>query len=79
MKILETERLILRQASTDDAKTILALLNDNSFIHNIGDRGVRTLEDARDYILSRLVASYEKYGFGMYMVVVIVQTDQRMR
>ena len=70
MKILETERLILRHASTDDAKTILALLNDNSFIHNIGDRGVRTLEDARDYILSRLVASYEKYGFGMYMVVV---------
>jgi RimJ/RimL family protein N-acetyltransferase len=69
MKILETERLILRQASIDDAGIILTLLNEPSFIRNIGDRGVRTLEDARDYILTRLIASYENNGFGMYLVL----------
>ena len=69
MKILETKRLILRQVSPDDAEFIITLLNEPSFIRNIGDRGVRTLDDARAYILDRLVASYEKFGFGMYLVV----------
>lgn len=70
MKILETERLILRQASTEDASNILALLNEPSFIRNISDRRVRTLDEARDYILTRLIASYENHGFGMYLVLV---------
>lgn len=69
MKILETNRLMLRKVSIEDAGVILALLNEPSFIRNIGDRGVRTLEDARDYIINRLIASYEKFGFGMYLVV----------
>ena len=68
MKILETERLILRQLSTDDADFILRLLNEPSFIQNIGDRGVRTLDDARSYILRVPVASYEKNGFGLNLV-----------
>jgi RimJ/RimL family protein N-acetyltransferase len=68
MKILETERLILRQFSTDDAQFILALLNEPSFIRNIGDRGVRNLEDARSYITRVPIASYEQNGFGLYLV-----------
>jgi RimJ/RimL family protein N-acetyltransferase len=70
MKILETNRLILQQVSLDDTQIVLELLNEPSFIQNIGDRGVRTLEDARDYISGRLIASYEKFGFGMYLVIV---------
>jgi RimJ/RimL family protein N-acetyltransferase len=69
MKILETERLILRQFSTGDAEFILALLNEPSFIQNIGDRGVRTLADASAYILNGPVASYAKNGFGLYLVL----------
>ena len=68
MKILETERLILRQFSTDDADFILRLLNEPSFIQNIGDRGVRTLDDARSYILRVPIASYDKNGFGLNLV-----------
>ena len=68
MKILETERLVLRQFSTDDAVFILELLNEPSFIQNIGDRGVRTLEDARSYLLKVPIASYDKNGFGLYLV-----------
>ena len=66
--IIETERLQLRRLSVDDAEFILRLLNEPSFIQNIGDRGVRTLEDARAYILKGPVASYEKFGFGLWMV-----------
>jgi RimJ/RimL family protein N-acetyltransferase len=69
MKILETERLVLRQFTFEDADFILRLLNEPSFIQNIGDRGVRTLEDARSYILRVPLDSYEKNGFGLYLVI----------
>jgi len=69
MKILETERLVLRQFSIDDAQFIFELLNEPSFIQNIGDRGIRTLDDARSYILRVPIASYEQNGFGLYLVV----------
>jgi len=48
---------------------MLELLNDPSFIRNIGDRGVRTVADACAYILNGPVASYSKNGFGLYLVV----------
>ena len=68
MIILETERLVLRKLSTDDAEFVLELLNEPSFLQYIGDRDVRTLEDAAQYILNRLVTSYEQNGFGLYLV-----------
>ena len=68
MKILETERLILRQLTTDDAEFILGLLNEPSFIRNIGDRNVRTIDDACAYIMNGPVTSYAKNGFGLYLV-----------
>ncbi len=66
--ILETQRLRLRELSTSDAEFILALLNEPSFIKNIGDRGVRSLEDAKHYILKGPIVSYTKNGFGLYLV-----------
>ena len=68
MKILETERTILREVTKDDIEFILDLLNQPSFLRYIGDRNVRTVEQARDYIESRLTASYRKFGFGMWAV-----------
>jgi RimJ/RimL family protein N-acetyltransferase len=68
VKILETERLILRKLAIDDAEFIRELLNEPAFLQNIGDRGVRTIEDARRYILDGPVASYARFGFGMYRV-----------
>jgi RimJ/RimL family protein N-acetyltransferase len=68
MKILETDRLILRKLSVEDAEFILELLNEPSFLRFIGDKGVRTLDDARDYILKGPVDSYERHGFGLYLV-----------
>jgi RimJ/RimL family protein N-acetyltransferase len=68
LTVLETERLLLRQLTTEDAEFILELLNEPSFIRNIGDRGVRTTTDARSYILNGPATSYIKNGFGLYLV-----------
>jgi len=68
LTVLETERLLLRQLSTADADFILELLNEPSFIRNIGDRGVRTIKAAKSYISNGPVASYAKNGFGLYLV-----------
>jgi len=68
VKILETERLVLRRLTSDDAAFILELLNEPAFLENIGDRGARTLADARRYIARGPVASYRKFGFGLYLV-----------
>ena len=68
MNILETERLFLRQFTADDASFILELVNEPSFIRNIGDRGVRSLEDAKRYIENGPVTSYARNGFGLYLV-----------
>ena len=68
MIVLETERLILRKLSTDDAEFILGLLNEPSFLRYIGDKGVRNLDDARQYILNGPVERYERNGFGLYLV-----------
>lgn len=69
MQVLETPRLRLRWVTTDDAPFIFELLNEPSFIQYIGDKGVRTLEDASTYILTGPVASYQRFGFGLYLVV----------
>lgn len=67
---IQTPRLSLRQlrADEDDAAFILQLLNEPSFLRFIGDRGVRTLEDARRYITDGPLTSYARNGFGLYRV-----------
>ncbi|MGI8638415.1 MAG: GNAT family N-acetyltransferase [Pyrinomonadaceae bacterium] len=68
MKILETERTILREIIESDAEFIFDLLNQPSFIKYIGDRNVRTLQSAREFIENRYRKSYREHGFGLYVV-----------
>ena len=67
MNVIETERLTLRLLTTDDAPLILELLNDPAWLRFIGDRSVRSVEDAGNYILNGPVAMYERLGFGLYL------------
>jgi len=69
--ILETPRLRIREMTADDAAFMLALLNDPAFIRNIADRGVRTVQAARDYIAAGPIASYAQHGFGLCLVELI--------
>ncbi|MBP8018397.1 MAG: GNAT family N-acetyltransferase [Hylemonella sp.] len=64
--ICETERLRASQFTLDDAGFILRLLNEPSFIRNIADKHVRTLDDARTYLRNGPLASYGKNGFGLW-------------
>jgi len=66
--VLETERLTLRRIGPDDAGFILDLLNEPSFLLHIGDKGVRTEDDARRYIQEGPRASYQRFGFGLLLV-----------
>jgi RimJ/RimL family protein N-acetyltransferase len=66
--VVETERLSLRQMTPVDAPFMLETLNEPSFIANVADRGVRTLEGAADYIREKMMPSYEQFGFGFYII-----------
>ncbi|WP_105103631.1 GNAT family N-acetyltransferase [Microbulbifer pacificus] len=70
MYLLNTDRLQLRKLtdSDDDARFTLALMNDPDFHRYIGDRGVRTVEDARSYLQRGPIAMYCEHGFGMLRV-----------
>ena len=68
MNVIETERLNLREVKESDAAFVLELLNDPDFVRYVADRGVRTLEDARRYIVERFTAAYRRDGFGFWLV-----------
>ncbi len=68
MTPFETDRLRLRKPRLDDADFLIKLMNDPDYYKNIGDRGIRTREDAEKYVRERLLPSYEKYGYGIVIV-----------
>src|SRR5688572_17437404 len=65
---IDTPRLNMRRFITADAEFILSLLNDSDFLHFIGDKGVRTIDDARSYLTNGPIASYQRNGFGLCLV-----------
>jgi RimJ/RimL family protein N-acetyltransferase len=67
--ILETPRLRIRTFTVDDAPFAYELVNDPAWIRNIGDRNVRSFDDARGYLERGPIAMYEKHGFSLFAVV----------
>jgi len=68
MHIFETNRLQLCRLTLKDAPFILELVNDPAWIRFIGDRGIRTLKAAKEYIKNGPKKSYAQFGFGLYLV-----------
>jgi RimJ/RimL family protein N-acetyltransferase len=66
--ILETQRLLLRELSLEDAAFIKTLVNTPSWIEYIGNRHVNCIEDAETYLQNKLMKSYEQNGFGHWLV-----------
>jgi RimJ/RimL family protein N-acetyltransferase len=64
---VETARLLLRTAELSDRSFFVRLLNDPSWLTNIGDRGVRSDADAEAYIRNTIWVQYQAYGYGMYL------------
>ena len=67
--IAETQRLLLRRVTLDDADLMLAIWNDPAFVEHVGDRGIRTIEQARQAIDDNVLTLYETYGHGPYCMV----------
>jgi len=67
-QIIKTERLRVREFNEGDSEFILKLLNSPGWLQFIGDRNIKTLEDARHYIVNGPLFSYHKFGFGPYLV-----------
>jgi len=65
-QILETARLKLREVDPSDSAFLLRLLNDPSWLENIGDRGVHSEADAAEYIQDNIHLHYQAHGYGMY-------------
>ena len=68
MKILETNRLLLAHQTTDDAAFVHTLMNSPGWLLYIGDRGIKTVDDATRYIINGAIKSYQQQGFGLYAV-----------
>lgn len=68
MLVLSTERLNLRTVESGDAPFYLELVNDPSWIANIGDRGIRTVDGARTAIEEGPMAMQARLGYSLYVV-----------
>ena len=67
-KILETERLCLREFTLNDAAFVQQLVNTPSWLEFIGDRNIRSLEASQNYIQNSLLQSYATNGFGLWLM-----------
>ena len=66
--MIETERLELREYTLKDAPFIYKLMNSEGWLKNIGDRNINSVEDAKTYMQKNYLSSYEKHGFGPFLV-----------
>jgi RimJ/RimL family protein N-acetyltransferase len=65
---ISTARLVLRPLALDDAPFMLELLNDPGYLRFVADRGVRTVDGARNYLAGGPLAMYERHGLGLLRV-----------
>lgn len=66
--MIRTERLALREPNTGDAAFLARLMNEPDWLRFIGDRGVRTEQDAAAYVEQRLLPPFREHGFGLFVV-----------
>ena len=66
---LETERLHIQKLTVEDAPFFYELVNDPDWKRYIGDRNVHNITAAERYITDRIVPSYDRFGFGFYLVI----------
>ena len=66
MIIAETKRLLVSEFSLKDAPFFLELVNSPNWLKYIGDRNLKTVKDAENYLTNGTLKSYKDNGFGFY-------------
>ena len=69
-KTFETERLLLKPISLEDAELIFELLNSPKWIKHIGDRNIKSIKDAKKYIRTKMLPQQIRIGFSVYTLVI---------
>jgi RimJ/RimL family protein N-acetyltransferase len=69
VKEIQTDRLTIRWFDLGDAPFILRLINEPAWLEHIGDKGVKSVPAAEDYLTSGPIAMYRRYGFGLNLVL----------
>lgn len=72
--IIISKRLYLRMLEVSDAHFVVSLLNQPDFKKHIGDRGVNSQDDARQYIKDKQL-TYQAHGFCL-MAVCLKESEQ---
>lgn len=66
--MIQTKNLTIRHLKTEDAEFILRLTNDPDWLTFIGDKGIRSEDDAVQYLNNGPIRMYALYGHGLYFV-----------
>lgn len=65
-----TDRLCIRWLTCDDAAFIVELFNSKDWLESVGDRGIRTEEQGREFLANGWLKSYEENGYGSYAIII---------
>lgn len=68
-KTFETERLILKPTSEEDAAFVLRLFNTPLWLQNIGDRNIKSIESAEAYIKNKILPQFKRLGYANYTII----------
>jgi len=68
-KTFETERLVIKPTSVADAEFVFELLNTPKWIENVGDKNIKSVEDAKNYILNKMQPQLERLGYSNYTLI----------
>lgn len=68
-KTFETERLFLRPTDIEDAAFVLELMNTPKWLKNVGNRNLQSIQDAENYIKTKMRPQLERLGYSNYSVI----------
>jgi ribosomal-protein-alanine N-acetyltransferase len=68
-KQFDTERLIIRPTSVEDAELVYELMNSPKFIQYVGDRKISSPEVAKTYIEEKMLPQLKELGYSSYTII----------
>jgi RimJ/RimL family protein N-acetyltransferase len=69
LNLFETQRLKLRPVKPEDAEFYFHLMTSPKWLQFIGDRHLKSREDAAIYIEHKMLPAWDKNGFGSFTVI----------
>ncbi len=68
-KTSETERLVIQPITKNDSEFIFQLFNTPNWLNFIGNRNIKSVEDAEQYIESKMIPQLKRLGYSNYTLI----------